>query len=1102
MRKILLFALLSVFALRLNAQTVSLSIITPPCDSDGVVVATVTGLTPPIQYFWNTNGILFSHFSSLLTDTLRGFSGGGVSVYASTTTSAFDTVTSLLPFAVSLTNTPAVCPALPSLSASVTGGTPPYTYQWITYPALALMGTANPITVPGGTYFLRVTDAAGCVNRGYTIDAISAVTFSVTASSTTAVCPAMSVATMTVSGTSTPPYTYSWVNTATGITGSTSNPGFLTSGWYHATTTDATGCSASAYDFVTVFSDFSATVTTTDANCTNGTASTTITGGTSPFTYLWSNGATTPSISGLVTGTYTVAITDGAGCVNDSALGGYVNQSITISVNDVVTPATCIDSNGVIAAFGSGGTPPYSFVWSNGATTPTIGSLAAGYYNVTATDANGCLGWGSDYVGTSTPVTVTYAATASSCTAATGSCTLTITGGTTPYTVHFYSSPAVSTTTPSGLAPGNYYFEVTDALGCSRTGTVTVPPMDVIYLSFSATAATCAASDGSVSVSPYWGVAPYTYLWSTGATTPTAAGLPAGFYHVTVTDANGCAAVGSKLLPYNSPLVLGLTNTPASCLYTSDGTITAVASLGTPPYTYSMGGSSSGSVTIPGLATDPYWIQVTDTHGCTATEYTYVGYNVSDSSCFCVVKGTVYNDVNHNCTQDPGEAGIDHIQMHCSGLGYTYTDTGGNYYFLVPSGTYTVSQTILGMYPLSPCQPNHIPVTSVAATGCHTTINFADTVDPIHDMHISTWDYTGPRPGFPYQHITIVTNDGTSTETSILAGYKPDGQIFGPTFVPSGIFTGAPYYYNTASASFSLAPGSGQEFLVNYNVPADIPLGTSVVFTDTVAYASPVTNWLSDYSPWNNVNYFTTTTVGSYDPNFKEVSPKGWGPAGVITTDDSILEYMVHLQNTGSYLAENVMVKDTLDPSLDWTTLRPVYASNKCVVDIDEHGVATFTFPHINLPPSSSEPVASNAVFTYTVKQRPALPMGTHILNSASIYFDFNAPIKTKSTYNTIAWGAGVQNTAAAASANNAFTVYPNPANNTFNALINSNEAGNYTLQVSDVTGKTEISKNLHLIKGTQTITVDVNYLTSGIYFVALIGTSGKVETQKLVIIK
>jgi len=322
------------------------------------------------------------------------------------------------------------------------------------------------------------------------------------------------------------------------------------------------------------------------------------------------------------------------------------------------------------------------------------------------------------------------------------------------------------------------------------------------------------------------------------------------------------------------------------------------------------------------------------------------------------------------------------------------------------------------------------------------------------------------------------------------------------SFVPAGVLTGSAYYYNTAASAFSLTPGTGQEFLINYNVPADVPLGTTLTFKDTAAYVSPMTNWLTDYSPWNNLNYFNTTTVGSYDPNFKEVSPKGWGPSGVITVNDSVLEYMVHFQNTGTYMAENVVVIDTLDPSLDWSSLRPVYMSKKCVVDINEHGVATFTFNNIDLPPSSTEPVASNAMFTYTIKQRPALPMGTHILNSASIYFDFNAPIKTKSTYNTIAWGVGVPNTTTATISSNAFTVYPNPANNTFNAIINSDAGGDYSLRVTDVAGKTEISKTLNLIKGAQTLAVDVSNLSAGVYFVTLVSNDGKADTQKLVIMK
>jgi hypothetical protein len=227
-----------------------------------------------------------------------------------------------------------------------------------------------------------------------------------------------------------------------------------------------------------------------------------------------------------------------------------------------------------------------------------------------------------------------------------------------------------------------------------------------------------------------------------GGTTSHLSGITSGTYYATVTDANGCSVTNCEYVPFNSPLHLGLTTTQASCLFAADGTLTATASMGTPPYNYSMGGTSSGPVTTPSLSTGDYWVYVTDAHGCNAWDYTHVGYNVSDSSCFCVIQGTVYNDANHNCVQDAGEAGINHIQMHCTGMGYTYTDASGYYYFLVPTGTYTVSQTVLSMYPLSPCQPNNIAVSATAATGCYHTVDFADTLTPIHDMHISTWDYT------------------------------------------------------------------------------------------------------------------------------------------------------------------------------------------------------------------------------------------------------------------------------------------------------------------------------------------------------------------------
>jgi hypothetical protein len=323
----------------------------------------------------------------------------------------------------------------------------------------------------------------GCV-AGFAngvIDLIVSPDFTQTITGTPAICPALGSATVSVTG-GTPPFSYSWTNPSavTTITGSSTIS--LAPCVYVETTADAFGCASygGSWD-VGYVAGFTATVTATAANCTNGTASVSITGGTAPFSYLWSTGATTSSISALVTGTYNLMLTDALGCV-DSALNGFVAQTITINDSDVVTPATCIATNGAITAFGSGGMPPYSYLWSNGATTQTITGLGSASYSVTVTDANGCLGWGNSYVSSSTPITVTYATTPSACTTPTGTATLTISGGTGPYSVTWYTTPPQTGATATSLSAGNYYFTVTDAAGCTQSGTVTVPPVEVINI--------------------------------------------------------------------------------------------------------------------------------------------------------------------------------------------------------------------------------------------------------------------------------------------------------------------------------------------------------------------------------------------------------------------------------------------------------------------------------------------------------------------------------------------------------------------------------------------------------------------------------------------
>jgi hypothetical protein len=140
-------------------------------------------------------------------------------------------------------------------------------------------------------------------------------------------------------------------------------------------------------------------------------------------------------------------------------------------------------------------------------------------------------------------------------------------------------------------------------------------------------------------------------------------------------------------------------------------------------------------------------------------------------------------------------------------------------------------------------------------------------------------------------------------------------------------------------------------------------------------------------------------------------------------------------------------------------------------------------------------------MFTYTEKTNPGLAIGTQFRNSASIYFDYNAPVLTNTTVNTIGSNGPimVSNTASAKTAS--FTVYPNPANSLFYAVLWSEHNSAAEMNITDVTGKTLISKTMNLQAGTQTIATNIDQLTSGVYFVS-VNNNGILQTQKLVVIR
>jgi len=261
-----------------------------------------------------------------------------------------------------------------------------------------------------------------------------------------------------------------------------------------------------------------------------------------------------------------------------------------------------------------------------------------------------------------------------------------------------------------------------------------------------------------------------------------------------------------------------------------------------------------------------------------------------------------------------------------------------------------------------------------------------------------------------------------------------------------------------------------------------------------------MTNWLNDYTPWNNVNYYNNTVVGSWDPNFKEVSPRGTGTPGYITTNDSVLNYTIHFQNTGTYAAQKVVLIDTLDSNLDITSLLPYWSNHNYVTEVNESGVVKFTFNNINLPDSTSNPFGSIGIIMYSIHQKPNLANGTQIKNSASIYFDYNAPVKTNTTLNTIDNGSGVKEI----NQTEVFdlTVYPNPASQSVSLLINSSEASaNAKVKFYNILGSEMLAQTVKLTAGKNVLTADVSSLAAGMYFVEITEGTNSIM-KKLSVVK
>lgn len=232
-----------------------------------------------------------------------------------------------------------------------------------------------------------------------------------------------------------------------------------------------------------------------------------------------------------------------------------------------------------------------------------------------------------------------------------------------------------------------------------------------------------------------------------------------------------------------------------------------------------------------------------------------------------------------------------------------------------------------------------------------------------------------------------------------------------------------------------------------------------------------------------------TVTVASYDPNDKQVFPIGEGDIHAITRRDE-LEYMIRFQNTGTGPAYTVRVEDVLDLSkLDINTLTLGATSHHYIFNLSENGKATWTFPQIALPDSSSNPLGSIGFLKFKIKQKGVLPWGTIINNQADIYFDSNPAILTNNTFNTVD-SAFKSNTSIVEYTHADLSMFPNPTNGQLTIdLSNINLSNFISLNIINVNGKTVMSEQKAY---SDKVSVDVFSLKSGIYIIQVKSSDGK----------
>ncbi len=671
-------------------------------------------------------------------------------------------------------------------------------------------------------------------------------------------------------------------------------------------------------------------------------------------------------------------------------LGAMPDVVFAVQIGAYAHDPTCFNSDGSITVWVTGGAPPYTYQWSDGATTASRTGLSAGFYSLTVTDSGGDTdNYGVTLVAGTMPLPgVTYAGMFPCPMQSDGAFAVlnSLTPGTPPYTVSLEvnGTPMGQTGTFNGdplyvgVAQGDQvYYTVTDASGCVGSDLFTVDGPLGIAVNHLGNTPVCGSSLGSIVIEP------------------NSADWP---MDITVYDWNN-QVVGQS---YQSIDPLTLTGLAA-------GYYAVVQN-----YTWSMVNQCMGISTA---------------------------FTIGDLGPNCgTVSGTSWYDLDADCVQDAAEVPIPFSPLVIQpGNLNVLTDSSGHYGFPIVNGSYTLDQADPTL--VSIC-PGTIPTPFTMNTNAQVIPLANVSTEPL-DLAVYA-SHEVARPGFITSVWGTVRNlsPQASGPVTLSVTFDPGLSFVNASPAPSNVAGNLVTWTFPQFVSFQ-----DEDFSIALQVPAGMALGT--LLTEIVS----VSNSLPDADPMNDQVQAITTVVGSFDPNDKRVrTSTAWSEDTYIIGTDDWLEYTIRFQNTGTDTAFTVVVTDVIDADLDMGTFEQGTASHPFNVSFKPGRMVEWRFANILLPDSNTNEAASHGALSFRIRPvQPVLP-GTVLTNAADIFFDLNAPIHTNDAVVVAGVSTLVQEHSSTGSEGQ-LRVWPNPADQVLSFSL-SDTTGPYAIDVIGADGR------------------------------------------------